>query len=42
MSMSISSETRSDYLYVHVTGVFELQLALDLLKEVLDESIHRR
>jgi hypothetical protein len=42
MSMETSIETRSDYLYVVVTGVFELQLALDLLGKVLDESIYRR
>jgi hypothetical protein len=41
MSMKTAIETRSNHLYVRVTGVFELQLALGLLGEVLDESVRR-
>jgi hypothetical protein len=40
--MEISVEARPQYLFVVVTGVFELQLALDLLNKVLGESVRRR
>ncbi len=39
MSMNISIKVRSDYLNVLVTGTFDLQIALDLLGQVLSASI---
>lgn len=42
MSMNISIKIEADYLYVLVTGSYELELALDLLEEVLETSIHHK
>lgn len=40
--MNISIEVRSNYLNVLVTGTFGVQLALNLLGEVLDASIQHK
>ena len=42
MSMHISINAKEDYLYVQVTGTYDLALALDLLEEVLIESVHHQ
>jgi hypothetical protein len=42
MSMNMSIEVRSDYLNVLVTGAFDLQIALDLLGEILAASIQHK
>ena len=42
MSMNISIEVRSDYLKALVTGTFDLQIALDLLGQVLSASIQHK
>ena len=39
VSMSISIDIEGDYLYVLVTGFYDLELALDLLEKVLIESL---
>ena len=42
MSMNMSIEVRSDYLEVLVTGVFDLQIAIDLLSKVLASSVQHK
>jgi len=42
MSIDISIEIKADYLYVLVTGIYDLDQAIDLLEEVLEASIQHK
>ena len=42
MSMNISIDGEADYLHVLVTGIYEIESALDLLEKVLIESMRHK
>ncbi len=42
MSLNISIEARPDYLNVLVTGAYDLEIAVELLGNVLQASIHHK